>query len=273
MAVVYAAEDLEFEGSRVAIKQLICPPVAPADRALLEEAFVREAQTLRGLKHQFIPRVYACFSAHGDHFLVMDLLSGRTLDTFVDLDNASGRPAFAPTVMAVLSWSLQVCEALVYLHAQKPHPVIHKDIKPQNLMLTAEGVMLLDFGIAKATDPRGRYRTIVEGVATPGYAAPEMYLAQGTSDPRVDIYALGATIYALLGGRTPIESIVRQSELLAARPDPLPPLRSLRPDVPAYVEGALQRMVEVRVEQRFATATAARRSLATCREWIRKGLP
>jgi serine/threonine protein kinase len=270
-AVVYAAADEEFEGSKVAVKQLQVPAGSPEDRAAMIEQFQREAQILRSLKHDHIPRVYGCFVEGGQQYLVMDLLEGKTLDHYVDLDNPSGTPRFVPPVLNVLDWSIQVCHALIYLHDRKPRPVIHKDIKPQNLMLTADGIMLLDFGIAKALDVRGRYNTVMEGVATPGYAAPEMYLAANPSDPSVDLYALGATMYALLTGRTPPESILRQVDLVAGRTDPLQPVSSVRADVPSYVEGAMQRLLEVRRDERFATALAANRSLATCLVWVRQG--
>jgi serine/threonine-protein kinase len=101
----------------------------------------------------------------------------------------------------IKSWILQICDALIYLHNQNP-PIIHRDIKPANIKISPTGqAMLVDFGIAKVFDAGSKTMSGAQAV-TPGYSPPEQY-GVGTTDIQSDIYALGATLYKLLTGRTP----------------------------------------------------------------------
>jgi serine/threonine-protein kinase len=192
---VYRAWDLNLERA-CALKENL---------EISEEAqrqFKREALILSGLSHPNLPRVIDHFIIPGQgQYLVMDYVEGEDLQEMLE---STGRPL--PEAQA-LSWISQVCDALVYLHSQNP-PVIHRDIKPANIKITPQGqAMLVDFGIAKMYDAHLQ-TTLGARAVTAGYSPPEQY-GSGMTDPRSDIYALGATLYHLLTGQQPPESIQR----------------------------------------------------------------
>lgn len=250
MGVVYAALDQEAPDLLVALKQMSIQADDPQEREDAIRQFIHEAQILRSLRHANIPRVHHCFEENDQYYLVMDLIEGRTMTEFVDL---SGRrpPAYQPSLDQVIDWALQIARVLGYLHNQKPSPVVYKDLKPDNMMVTHDGcVMLLDFGIAKSLTSHGRFSTILKGVGSPGFAAPEQYARQ-QSDPRADLYALGATLYALLTAVVPIDAVDRQQALLDGQPDPLEPLTLLAPDVPKGLESIVRRLMAVRKSDRY----------------------
>lgn len=146
------------------------------------------------------------------------------------------------------------CDALTYLHAQNP-PVIHRDVKPANIKITPEGrAMLVDFGIAKAYDPSMR-TTLGARAVTPGFSPLEQYGLVGRTDARSDIYALGATLYALLTGQAPPEATDRGPDFA------LPAPRRLNPRVSPPVEAALLKALEVYPAGRFPSAAAFKAAL------------
>ncbi|NDD29523.1 MAG: hypothetical protein EB084_14780 [Proteobacteria bacterium] len=273
MGVVYAADDLETPGLRVAVKRMQVDAESEKEREDAVRLFLHEARVLRTLRHESIPRVHACFDEGKQYFLVMDLVEGCTLSELADL-SGQRPPAFLPPVEQVLDWGVQIARVLSYLHAQQPSPVVYKDLKPDNLMLTRDGrVMLLDFGIAKTLNPQGKFSTILKGVGSPGFAAPEQYARQ-QSDPRADLYALGATLYALLTGQVPIESVDRQQALVEGRSDPLEPLSSLAPKTPRALEVAIRRLMAVRKTERTPSADEALKALEAIRDGKdERGLP
>ena len=143
-----------------------------------------------------------------------------------------------------LRWMLQLCDALAYLHGQKP-AVIHRDIKPANIKITPEGqAVLVDFGIAKVAEA-GQKTTTGAAALTSGYAPPEQY-QMGSTDGRTDEYALAATLYHLLTGRIPPDSVERLIGQAS-----LAPVEELRPDVAPNVAAALRRALEIRPDARF----------------------
>lgn len=203
MGAVYYAWDTRLN-RRVALKENALATVTS------NEQFEREAQTLARLRHPNLPAVHDYFIlTKGAQYLVMEYIEGGDLAQLV-------RRHGPVTEARVLTWTRQICAALTYLHSQQP-PVIHRDIKPQNLKLTPQGeIFLVDLGLAKVGDVKAKTATGALGV-TSGYSPLEQYGAGGT-DPRSDFYALGATLYTLLTGQTPPESIHRATEM-----QPLPP--------------------------------------------------
>jgi serine/threonine-protein kinase len=161
--------------------------------------FQQEALILARLHHPSLPRVIQHFSYEGQQYLVMDFIEGEDLWEIVKkqkrpLEEAQG-----------LTYITQICEAVVYLHKQNP-PIIHRDIKPQNIKITPDNrAVLVDFGIAKIVEVDSRTRTGAQAV-TPGFSPPEQYSRVGTT-PASDIYSLGATLYAILTGKKPPDSI------------------------------------------------------------------
>ena len=170
--------------------------------------------------------------------------------------------AFA--VSQVLRWADQLLDALEYLHGHQP-PIVHRDIKPQNLKLTEHGdVILLDFGLAKgAADEMSQMdESMVNSLPgyTRHYAPLEQILGTGT-DPRSDLYALAATIYRLITGHLPPDALTRAAAALERRPDPLLPANELNGQVPEAVAAVLTRAMAQLPDERPATATEMRQAL------------
>lgn len=164
--------------------------------ARMREAFREEAAFIKRFDHPCIPRIVDFVEDGGFLYVVMDYVEGMTLRDAL----ARSGPQSAETVT---DWALQLCDVLEYLHGRTP-PVVHRDIKPGNIMVTPEGrVRLIDFGIAHTAS-----MAQLNGKGTPGFSAPEQFEEGGAADdPRVDVYALGATMYAALTGRHPSRGI------------------------------------------------------------------
>lgn len=162
--------------------------------------FRQEALMLARLRHPALPRVIHHFSFEGQQYLVMDFIEGENLWEVI---KRRGKPLAEPEALHYL---IQVCQAVSYLHQQTP-PIIHRDIKPQNIKITPAGkAVLVDFGIAKQVEgDNSRTQAGAQG-ATPGFSPPEQYSGQGTT-PASDVYSLGATLYAALTGQKPPDSI------------------------------------------------------------------
>jgi serine/threonine protein kinase len=196
-----------------------------------QRQFMREAKMLRTLKHPNLPLVtdYFVIPEQGQ-YLVMDYVEGEDLFTKLEEVNAP------LTETQVLSWIEQICDALTYLHSQSP-PIIHRDIKPANIRITPDGkATLVDFGIAKVYDSQLQTTAGARAV-TPGYSPLEQY-GQGTTDARTDIYAMGATLYHLLTGVKPPESVERVTGDTLETPAMLNP--GLSPGTVAAIMGAMQ---------------------------------
>lgn len=214
-----------------------------------QRQFAREATVLANLSHPNLPRVTDHFSLLGQgQYLVMDFVDGDDLHTIMK------RQGSVPVTQAV-GWISQVAEALIYLHSREPH-VVHRDIKPANIRITPEGhAMLVDFGLVKLFDPHMK-TTIGARAVTPGYAPPEQY-GQGKTDARTDLYALGATLYNILTGQDPLESVQR---MVGRRMDPA---HQVNPAIPAYIGQAIERAMALEPDQRFQSAEQFKTALTT----------
>jgi serine/threonine protein kinase len=204
----------------------------------VERQFGKEATMLANLNHPNLPRVIDHFTvAEQGQYLVMDFVEGEDLQQMLD------RRGPLPEA-EVLPWIMQICDALAYLHGQ-PQPIIHRDVKPANVKITPDGQpMLVDFGIAKFYDP-ARQTTLGARAITPGYSPPEQY-GQGRTDNRSDIYSLGATLYALLTGKEPADSVER---LIGAAA--LTPPDQLNPLISEPVARVIMRALAAEPAQRF----------------------
>lgn len=213
-----------------------------------ERQFRREAKLLASLSHPHLPRVTNHFILGGRQYLVMDFVGGEDLSTRLEREG--------PLPLAeVLAWADQIGDALDYLHSLDP-PVVHRDIKPANIKITPAGeAMLVDFGIAKAAAADQKTATGAKGV-TPGFAPPEQY-DLGQTDARTDLYALGATLYNVLTGQLPPDSVERLLGIVE-----LPAPESLRPDLSPNVVAAIQRAMQIRAEDRFQQISELRAALA-----------
>jgi serine/threonine protein kinase len=232
MGTVYAVCDLP-SGKRLALKELKDSSTCDAEREMLEQQFLREADLLRTLSHQSIPELHDCFVENGKFCLVMDFIEGMTIEEHVLRHGTPGLPEGH-----VLAIALELCETLSYLHSQVP-PVIFRDLKPSNIMLTRQNtIMLIDFGIAQAL--AGSLRGT--SVGTEGYAPPEQY--RGLVDERSDIYSLGATLHHLVSGRNP-----RMHEPFA-----FPPLSTLAIEITPAFQSIISRALQHEPAMRFASA-------------------
>ncbi len=248
MGAVYQATDKKF-GSTVALKQMIVTGEA------LVAAFEREAILLNGLRHAALPVVFDHFTEGDGHFLVMQFIPGKDL---AEMLTVQGGPF---PLEQVAKWADQLLDALEYLHGRTP-PIIHRDIKPQNIKLTPEGgLVLLDFGLAKGDlsgDAAQQQRSLLG--YTPIFASLEQMRGLAT-DPRSDLYSAAATIYSLLTGQPPVDALARADALLNGRPDPLPLASEVNPQVPQAVAEVIRQALTVSREERLPSAKDMRRRL------------
>ncbi|WP_151727303.1 protein kinase domain-containing protein [Thermogemmatispora aurantia] len=248
MGAVYRAIDLRFERP-CAVKEMLDDFQSEVERNQAVEWFKREATLLLDLNHPCIPRVRDFFVEEGRHYLVMDFIKGRTLakvleeeGNVVGVNGARGVPE-----ARARSWAQQICNVLSYLHRQNP-PIIFRDLKPSNVMVTdRDEIKLIDFGIARTFQSQ-RQATII---MTIGYAPPEQL--HGMPEPRSDIYALGATLHRLL---THHDAANNRPTIFS-----FPPLRSLRPDVSPEFEQVIMKALSPNVEQRWSSAAEMERAI------------
>ena len=249
MGAVYEAIDERLD-TTIALKETLF-----ADERLRRQ-FEREARLLARMHHPALPRVSDHFGEGDGQFLVMQYIAGDDLAQMM----AHKRGPFPPD--QVLTWGDQLLDALDYLHTQDPQ-IIHRDIKPQNLKLTARGqIILLDFGLAKGqTSEISRAPTTASIFGyTPNYAPLEQIQGLGT-DPRSDIYALAATLYHLLTAVKPPDALTRAAAIVNGQEDPLRPANEINSSVGPEVARVLARAMSQNRDQRFTTAAEMRSAL------------
>jgi len=237
MGAVYLAHDENLD-VEVAVKENFFVSDESARQ------FHREARLLFELRHPGLPRVIDHFVVEDQgQYLVMDYIEGE--DGRQILEKMEG-PLEEETVV---EWARQLLSALKYLHSRKP-PVIHRDVKPANIKITPAGrAILVDFGLAKEYDST-KSTTVGAKAFTPGFAPPEQY-GQGRTDPRTDVYSLGATLYNLLTNKVPADGLRR-----AMGKERLIAVRDLNPKVSPHVAAAIERATEVKPDDRFESAAA-----------------
>ena len=249
MGAVYVATDERF-GSTVAIKETLC--MDDNYRRALE----REARLLNSLKHVALPGVSDHFLEEDGQFLVMEYIAGEDLH---DIQEKQGKPF---PIEHVLDWADQLLDALEFLHNQA-NPVIHRDIKPQNLKVTPRGqIVLLDFGLAKGNVTGAGYQTAAKSIFgySRNYASLEQIQGTGT-DPRSDLYSLAATLYHLATNAPPEDALTRAMAVLSHQPDPLVPANVLEPSIPRGVAAILQIAMDLNAGARPSSASEMREML------------
>lgn len=274
MGAVYEAHDNVFD-TTIALKEILIDlskNSSPAQREMIKLAFEREGKILAKVNHESFPHVRDYFQDNDRQFLVMELIDG---DDLGDLLEKRNQPL---AVEEAARWSEQLLDALDYLHTLNP-PVIHRDIKPQNLKVTSRGkVKLLDFGIAKGNETQNNAtisnQTFVAAtlhyspleqiyrVLDPTFREVISYqfkdklgsVVDQNADARSDIYALGATFYHLLTNTLPIDALKRSLEIWAGKPDPLVNAYALNPQIPPAVSEVLHKAMDIEHSRRFASA-------------------
>ncbi len=241
MGAVYRAIDSRFNRP-CAVKEMLDDFQNEEERGKAVEWFRREATLLLELNHSCIPRVRDFFPEGDRHYLVMDFIEGRTLGEVLEKEgNVPGtNGARGVSEARARSWAQQVCSVLTYLHNQKP-PIIFRDLKPSNIMVTDQDeIKLIDFGIARTFQSQ-RQSTII---MTIGFAPPEQL--HGMPEPRSDIYALGATLHRVL---THHDAANNKPSIFS-----FPPIRMLRPDISPAFEQVVMKALAPNLEQRWISA-------------------
>jgi eukaryotic-like serine/threonine-protein kinase len=195
-------EKMEFD---VVIKEMLPYMLPPKERKYIEDHFKEEAKMLYRLKHLGLPRVMDFFDNGPIIYIVMEYIEGEDLDSLV-----KKRPNHRIEIQEFFNWTSEALKILKYLHNQDP-PIIHRDIKPGNIMITRNNeLVLVDFGVARTIAAHNNTQT---KVGTPGFASPEHFF--GKFILASDIYSLGATFHYLLTGDDPGAGILLISHLLS----------------------------------------------------------
>ncbi|MCH9015545.1 MAG: serine/threonine-protein kinase [Gemmatimonadetes bacterium] len=242
MATVYLADDVRHQ-RKVAVK-VLRPDLAAA---LGPERFLREIEIAANLTHPHILPLLDSGEAEGFLYYVMPYIEGETLRQLIEKEGE------LPVTEAVRIMR-EVVDALAFAHS---HGVVHRDIKPDNVMLSGRHAMVTDFGVAKAvSEATGRQALTTAGVAlgTPAYMAPEQATADPHVDHRADIYAVGIVAYELLTGRTPFTGATPQAMLARHVSEQVEPVSKHRAHVSAELEAVVMRCLEKHPADRWQSA-------------------
>lgn len=247
---IYRSVDMS-SGNTVAVKEMLEVFPDPVQHEKAVQQFKGEFNTLSALDHPGLPKVWSYFEDSGKHYLVMDFVDATSLEHVVN-----GMDGLPPEGL-VLRWLSQLLDVLEYLHARQP-PVIFRDLRPSNIMLTTDNhIKLIDFGIAKMLNPGQQGRTLFRAVGSPEYAPPEQF-GMSRSDARTDIYALGASLYFMLTKTAPPQAADR-----VIRNAPLVRIRDVNPSVSEPVENAIYKMMAIKPADRPPSMTEIKNMLAS----------
>lgn len=217
----------------------------------MERRFLRECRVTAGIDHPGLVTVFDGGTDEGDLYLVMQLLDGCDLADLI----AENRPVPWEWAVAVAA---QICSVLAAVHAV---PVVHRDLKPRNVMVRRDGtVKVLDLGVAAVLDPESTKLTTTGAMpGSPAYMAPEQM--NGIVEPRTDLYALGCLLYEMLAGRAPFAGPTMASVMLGHLSTTPEPLGAHRPDIPAALERLVLDLLGKQPDQRPANAQEVYRRL------------
>jgi serine/threonine protein kinase len=231
---VYLVEDeIVFPGNQYALKESLSSTISE------QKQFTREADWLKKLEHPNLPRVLEQFQWNGRPYFVMAYVAGENLEDRVD------RLGPLPEDQ-VLAWMMPICDAVIYLHTQK-RPIIHRDIKPGNIIVSKDGrPWLVDFGIAKMLQSGASRKTTRAARAVSGGYSPLEQYTRGGTDARSDVYALGATFYHLLTGICPPEA-----PDIASGVARLPEARQVHPKISRQTDQVIMRAMAQKPEDRY----------------------
>lgn len=244
MGTTYLVRQLEKPPGQAQLQVLKEMNAAMAEVPKAQELFEREARILQSLNHPGIPRFYNYFLEHNKKYLVMELIHGQDLDKWV-LQQGPVPPAQA------ITWMLQACDVLSYLHSQTP-PVLHRDLKPSNMLVRAQDnrVVIIDFGAVKEVSELPGTRIAVEG-----YSAPEQNL--GRPQISSDLYAIGATLIFLLLGQSPLKIYKNTGRGYRFQLDEVP-------QIPVALKAVIRRLTKANPEDRYQSAADLALALRAC---------
>ena len=243
MAVVYLARDVRHD-RRVALK-VLRPEIGVV---LGAERFLAEIRVTASLQHPHVVPLFDSGEAAGLLFYVMPFVEGESLRDRLTRDHQL-------PIDEALKIAREIADALAYAHSLG---IVHRDVKPENVLLAGGHALVADFGIARAVSAAGGQRMTETGLAigTPVYMSPEQAAAESQLDGRSDLYSLACVLYEMLAGEAPWTGPTAQAVLARRFSDPMPSLRAVRETVPTYVEDAIRRALARSPADRFASVSA-----------------
>lgn len=254
MGRVYKAFDMQKKGKVVAVKEMLQGNLLPKDLARSKERFLQEAAFLQNLtrrRHEHLPAFYDAFSEDDRCYLIMDFIEGKTLYRLLQEAPENRLP-----VDKALLYASQLCEVLSDLHQQSP-PIIFRDLKPPNVIITSDNVVyLIDFGVARHF--KNNQSVDTELFRSFGYSPPELGLEQ--TEPRSDLYSLGATLYQCLTGQHPRNNAPSIYHFAA--------LNESGMHFPAALDDLVMRLVATSLSKRPASASAVLSELRQIKQFF-----
>jgi len=230
MGHVYLVRDDDF--NFFAIKEMASFSTIE-ERDLALRTFYQEVKILENIKHSALPQFFEKIVEGNKIYIVMEYISGDTLEKIIQNSSAPLEEKNA------VYWAIQICEIFYYLHTLTPEPIIYRDLKPANIIISNKNIVrLIDFGIARHYDPFKDSDTLRLG--TPGYAAPEQCRKQGQSTPRSDIYSLGVLLHQLLTLHDP-----------STTPFRLPPMKKFNTQISDQLEWIIKKAIELDPANRY----------------------
>jgi len=247
MGNVYLVERIK-DDRKLVVKELLFPVERGLDTETAKEIFFREAEFMVKFDHPGLPKMYGIFSQDGREYIAMDYIEGKTLEEII---NSSEVPV---DTEKAINWTVKLAEIMDYLHNSFEKPVIYRDLKPSNIIITPEnGVKLVDFGIARYYNPDKDTDTFSYG--SPGYAAPEQYKGRGQSGPQSDIFGLGVILFQMLTGYDP-----------TLKPFTFPDMQKMNPHISDNLKNIINRAIETDPVKRYI-------SMAEFKENLEKIMP
>ncbi|MEQ8170310.1 MAG: protein kinase [Candidatus Eremiobacterota bacterium] len=232
MGNVYLVERVK-DDKKFVVKELFFTPQAGLDPSAAKEIFFREAEFMAKFDHEGVPGMYGVFSHDGKDYIAMDYIEGKTLEEII---NTSEGPLNEDDA---IKWTVEIASILDYLHNSFHQPVVYRDLKPSNIIITPEGKpKLVDFGIARYYNPDKNTDTFNYG--SPGYAAPEQYKGRGQSTPQSDIFGLGVILFQMVTKYDP-----------SLKPFTFPSMKSLNPSISAALEAIVKRAIQLEPLKRY----------------------
>jgi len=235
MGQVYHARDMS-NYKTVVIKEFDLCETSCLKEDDAKDLFLKEVEFLKKFNHPGLPEFYEYFSLDSAQYIVMEFIDGKTLEEIID---SSKKPV---NEEKAVKWTIELADILDYLHNSFNKPLVYRDLKPANIIITyANKARLIDFGISRYYDPDKNTDTLRLG--SPGYAAPEQYKGGGQTGPQADIFSLGVILFQLLTCYDPSE-----------RPFKFPPLKELNPRVSDELAKIVEKAINLKPLNRYISA-------------------
>jgi len=234
MSRVYLVEDIKSR-EKLVVKERLFLEDTGLNIYTTHEIFFREAELMCQFDHPGLPKVYGVFRENEKAYLVMEYIEGNTLETII---NSSEDPV---AVEQAVKWTVELAEIISYLHSSFDKPVVYRDLKPSNIIITPEGKeKLIDFGTVRYYNPNKEVDTDTFRLGSPGYAPPEQYEGGGQTTPRTDVFSLGVILYQMLTKYDP-----------TVTPLEFAPMNVLNPSIPEKLENIISHAIKLNPLKRY----------------------